>query len=541
VLHIFKRKRLISIREKRFKHLHIVLSIAIAIGLFIVLVSSLVYIKQPEGYVLRGEWEVIHDGNTETIELPYSKTISKEGVFTYRKTFGAVDGDTLVIPNILAYGYQITLNGTLIKKLNYEENKTANIWNQTQMVVFDTQLLNEHNTLEITMYSLFDHGMSYLPYLVEQQDILAKIALSNYLENDVYLFSIGASITLGFVLFALGLGIPEKKGFHYSFAFGTIFIGIYLLDYQFRVYTSDQATYIYFRKFIFSSLYISGLMLLQGVEYYLYGKKKYSRFFTWLIPFLIIGFLFMPDFNAIKIYNNFALLVMFAMIMLVAVQIYIKKDKGFMFAATILTLCMINDVIKVVFSLNHIHMIRFGIIITVLSMGFLLVDFFRNTYGNMVIAHGKAMKDPLTGAYNRNILETIETDSQDIMVLVDFDDFKIINDVYGHSEGDRILKQFTGKAFEMLRDKDIIVRIGGDEFMIFMKNCSKETALSRVEMIRNAMIEDIKDYDFNFSYGSCSLKNGISQAFSKADEFLYEMKKEKKGEECDTKAKVKGD
>ena len=218
MLHIFKRKRLISIREKRFKHLHIVLSIAIAIGLFIVLVSSLVYIKQPEGYVLRGEWEVIHDGNTETIELPYSKTISKEGVFTYRKTFGAVDGDTLVIPNILAYGYQITLNGTLIKKLNYEENKTANIWNQTQMVVFDTQLLNEHNTLEITMYSLFDHGMSYLPYLVEQQDILAKIALSNYLENDVYLFSIGASITLGFVLFALGLGIPEKKGFHYSFA-----------------------------------------------------------------------------------------------------------------------------------------------------------------------------------------------------------------------------------------------------------------------------------------------------------------------------------
>ena len=533
MLHIFKEKRMSSIKEKRFKHLHIFLSIAIAIGLFIVLVSSLVYIKQPEGYVLGGEWGVIHNGETETVSLPCSKTISKEGVYTYKKTFGSVDADTLVIPNILAYGYQITLNGIMIKKLNYEENKTANIWNQTQMVVFDRKLLKEQNTLEITMYSIFDHGMSYLPYLVDQKDILAKIAISNYLENDVYLFSIGASITLGFVLFALGLGIPEKKGFHYSFAFGTIFIGIYLLDYQFRVYTCDQATYIYFRKIIFSSLYMSGLMLLQGVEYYLYGKKKYSRIFTWLIPFLIIGFLFMPDFNAIKIYNNYALLVMFIMILLVAVQIYIKRDKAFMFAATILTLCMINDVIKVFFSLNHIHMIRFGIIITVLSMGFLLVEFFRNTYGNMVIAHGKAMKDPLTGAFNRNILETIETSPQDIMVLVDFDDFKIINDVYGHAEGDRILKMFTGKAVEMLRDTDIIVRIGGDEFMIFMKNCSEETALKRIELIRSAMTDEIEDYDFNFSYGSYNLKNGVSQAFSKADELLYEMKKKKKATECD--------
>jgi diguanylate cyclase (GGDEF)-like protein len=246
------------------------------------------------------------------------------------------------------------------------------------------------------------------------------------------------------------------------------------------------------------------------------------------MPILIGAFLLMPDFNAIKIYNNFALLVMFVMIMLVTVQVYIKREKAFIFAATILTLCMINDVVKVVFSLNHIHMISYGIIITVLSMGVIIVNFFRSTYGKMVIAHGKAMKDPLTNAYNRNVLETIETSSQDIMVLVDFDGFKIINDVYGHSEGDRVLKLFTDRALEMLRNEDMIVRIGGDEFMIFMKNCREETALNRVERIRKAMIDEIKGYDFNFSYGSCSLKNGITQAFSKTDELLYEMKKRKK-------------
>ena len=517
------------------------LSIAIAVSLFILLITSLMYIKQPQGYVLGGEWIVRNENNVYTVSLPHLQAITEEGIYTYIKTFGPVEADTLVIPQISAYGYKIVLNGMMIKKLNYSENKTANIWNQTQMVVFDRQLLTDQNTLEITMYSLFDHGMSYLPYLVNQEEILGKIALSNYLENDVYLLSIGASITLGFVLFALGMGIPEKKGFHYSFALGTIFIGIYLLDYQFRLYTCDRSMYIFFRKVIFSSLYMSGLMLLQGIEYYLYGKKRYSKIFTWIIPFLLAGFFFMPNFYAIKIYNNFALIIMFIMIMLVTIQIYVKKDKPFIFAATILSLCMINDVIKVVFSLNHIHMIRFGIIITVLSMGFLLVEFFRNTYGKMVIAHGKAMKDPLTDAYNRNVLETIETGPNDIMVLVDFDDFKIINDVYGHSEGDRVLKLFTQKVLELLRNEDMIVRIGGDEFMVFIKNCTKETALERIEMIRKSMAEEIEAYDFNFSYGSCSLKNGVSQAFSKSDELLYEMKKEKREDNCQIKIDGKGD
>ena len=55
------------------------------------------------------------------------------------------------------------------------------------------------------------------------------------------------------------------------------------------------------------------------------------------------------------------------------------------------------------------------------------------------------------------------------------------------------------------------------------------------------MIKEIKGYDFNFCYGSCSLKNGVTQAFSKADEGLYDMKKEKKADACHSKSETKGD
>lgn len=539
---IVKQTNISSIRQKKKDTIHLLFSILIALILFISLQFGLMNLKKPQGYVLDGIWYLSSNDETTEINLPFFQSVAEEGIYIYTRHFGSAEGDTLVIPQISAYGYEIILNGVRIAKINNPSNKTANVWNQTQMITFDPQLLKENsNTLEIKIFGLFDHGINYLPYLAWQKEVLWKVSLNRYLENDIYLISIGAAISFGFVLFALGLAIPEKKAFHYSFALTAILIGLYLFDYPFRFYTCERTTYLFFRKILFSSLYLSGFFLLQGTEYYLYGKRRFSKFFVWMMPILIGAFLLMPDFQWMRAFNKYALIFVFLMITLVAVQIYLKKEKAFIFAATILSLCMINDVIKVIFNLNHVHMISYGIIITVLSMGVIIVNFFRSTYGKMVIAHGKAMKDPLTNAFNRNVLETIETTPHDIMVLVDFDNFKIINDLYGHSEGDRVLKMFTDKALEMLRNEDMIVRIGGDEFMIFMKNCSQEIALKRVENIRKTMADEIEAYDFNFSYGSCSLKSGIKQAFSKADEVLYDMKNEKKPDDYNINDEAKGD
>jgi len=531
---ISKKSKFSLLEMKQRHNLHMFLSIAIAVGLFTVLVSSLVYLKQPAGFTLDGQWEILHEGKSQTITIPYYQSIGDEGVYTYRKQFGAVEADTLVISDLSAYGFQISLNGTMIKKLNDEETKTANIWNRTHMVVFDSAILTSQNILEVQIYTVSDHGINSLPYLAYQRDVLDRVAISHYLENDVYLFSIGASVTLAFVLFALGMGIPEKKGFHYSFALGMLFVGIYLLDYPYRIYSGNPTVFLIFKKIIFSSLYFSGFMLLQGVEYYLYGKKRFSRFFGWIIVIIIGIFILLPDFNTVRNFNGIILFVMFTMVIFSTVQIYLKRDSAFIFAATILALCAINDMLKVIFGLNFIYMIRFGIIITVLSIGFLLVEFFRNTYGSMVIANGKAMRDPLTGAFNRNVLEKIQPGAGDTLVLLDFDDFKIINDVYGHSEGDWVLKTFTQKTLELLRAEDILIRIGGDEFMIVMKNCSETTVISRVEKIRQMITESVERYHFSFSYGHCSLKKGIAEAFSKSDELLYQMKNARKEDKNDS-------
>jgi diguanylate cyclase (GGDEF)-like protein/PAS domain S-box-containing protein len=104
-----------------------------------------------------------------------------------------------------------------------------------------------------------------------------------------------------------------------------------------------------------------------------------------------------------------------------------------------------------------------------------------------------SIRDPLTGLYNRRYLdETIERElarakrenySVSVMML-DIDHFKVINDTYGHSIGDRFLKVLSHLLNSITRQGDIACRFGGDEFFIVMPGIHLEDARHRAEQIR---------------------------------------------------------
>ncbi len=101
----------------------------------------------------------------------------------------------------------------------------------------------------------------------------------------------------------------------------------------------------------------------------------------------------------------------------------------------------------------------------------------------MMIA--KATKDPLTGVLNRSLLEQVffnqyeialATEGHFIMAMCDLDNFKLINDTYGHVCGDLVLKSFANILKKGLRSSDIIVRYGGEEFIIILPASNYELA-----------------------------------------------------------------
>ena len=107
----------------------------------------------------------------------------------------------------------------------------------------------------------------------------------------------------------------------------------------------------------------------------------------------------------------------------------------------------------------------------------------------------KVTKDALTGALNRHALKPIfetqydyalATDGSFVMALMDLDDFKHINDQYGHIAGDELLRQFVACVKKNIRNSDVIVRYGGEEFVLFLPSTPLEKALEVLERVREA-------------------------------------------------------
>ncbi len=105
--------------------------------------------------------------------------------------------------------------------------------------------------------------------------------------------------------------------------------------------------------------------------------------------------------------------------------------------------------------------------------------------------------DPLTGLYNRNMLKNITVENGNFFIpanirnmcciMIDIDFFKRVNDTYGHSAGDSILKWVSDILKESVRQRDIIIRWGGEEFFILLYDCDIEQAELVAERIRKSV------------------------------------------------------
>ncbi len=143
-----------------------------------------------------------------------------------------------------------------------------------------------------------------------------------------------------------------------------------------------------------------------------------------------------------------------------------------------------------------------------------------------------SIKDYLTGAYSRRFLEQYlekelfkskRTKTPLSVVFVDINDFKEINDIYGHVYGDSVLRMFVKIVNETIRSMDLIARYGGDEFVIVLP----ETGVENAQKVIDRIIERLKEENINISYGiiDASEYGNIDDIYKKVDEKMYEMKK----------------
>ena len=161
------------------------------------------------------------------------------------------------------------------------------------------------------------------------------------------------------------------------------------------------------------------------------------------------------------------------------------------------------------------------------------------TFGKNEFAHAiesynkKVYVDVLTGAYNRRYFEEqiAHLDKINAVVMVDIDNFKTVNDTYGHQAGDRVLTDITRCMLNCVRDTDAVIRYGGDEFLLVFRNIPLNILADRLESIRASIagidFSEFMDMNVTVSVGAAFDKGSTEKMIKEADAALYRAKSSK--------------
>ena len=173
-----------------------------------------------------------------------------------------------------------------------------------------------------------------------------------------------------------------------------------------------------------------------------------------------------------------------------------------------------------------------------------LLSRFENLQSQLERAEEEATLDPLTqvanrGSFDKAIAAWVKDDDTFSLAMVDLDDFKKINDTYGHPVGDRVLLGAAQALGKSIRSGDIVARYGGEEFVVLLRNCDLKMAEMRLSQILEQLATTRYEYSsgdqtghvqFTASCGLAGFAAGESaeDLIARADAGLYEAKKKGK-------------
>lgn len=423
-----------------------------------------------------------------------------------------------------------------------------------------------------------------------------KRAINHYLINFKHLFEVGVSTVYVQVKtrdpFIVAISVMDESVFLgeqllYTLLIGLIYGGIIaMLFYNlFLFFGIKERYYAYYVLYLFTFLVMTSsyngytFMYLfadhpvmqnwmQSISIYFYvlagllfarlflNLEKYHhtlfRITTYLIYIIMLGAILsalLGGYTYNVILSIVSVMVMSSYVFVIAFYSWLKGNRSarfFLLGATSGLLGSFITALTVMSFIPYSYMTYkagdFGVYIDVILISMALADRMKITQEKKLIAEKEAKTDSLTGLLNRrSYYEVSKVEYQRLIrhnsllsvVMLDIDDFKKINDTYGHHVGDKALQSVTSSIKEAIREYDYAFRMGGDEFLIFLPETNETQAFSLAERIRTS-IENIKlkahrdDITITCSFGISQFKSkdaNIEAVARRADEALYGVKR----------------
>ena len=158
-------------------------------------------------------------------------------------------------------------------------------------------------------------------------------------------------------------------------------------------------------------------------------------------------------------------------------------------------------------------------------------------------AHFQSRKDSLTGLVNKGGFYQVIGSEIEVcrrykrtlsIAYIDCDNFKMVNDKFGHHVGDELLRVISKTMLRKLRSSDLSGRLGGDEFAVMLPETNAEACRMVVEMLQQRLLHEMKEHNWpvTFSIGIAtflSMPNSIEEMIRQADKLMYAVKHTSKG------------
>lgn len=498
--------------------------------------------------IFNGSHESIKIDNYYINELSSSKA-SNDGEISYEITaninkaeFKKLNNESiykLVINRISAEWYAVYFNEDLLGTYG-DKNGNSNIWNSVQEYNLNSEIIEEKNQLKLLINNISKPDISYPILITETREgHLIKTW------NDQILANLNV-LTIGFMVFAIIIlttiykksGKKKKEYFYLRIACISVLVSLFqTLDMPYLFLSG-----ILLRKISVAFMYLAVYAFSMSLyKEYNFKLNKILGLFSLLCFFII---LFSPARYFPVLDKNLSIIIginILSWFFISAKYIKIKEKAKVFFCSSFFALIpVIIDLILLYnktlvnfhYSLIGIFVFAFSIILY-LVYDYNLVQKEVNEHKKIAeIMYDKSIRDSMTGIYNHGYISSILTDKNEgySLIIMDIDNFKDINDKYGHQAGDEVIKHVAKAITKITRKSDIVGRYGGDEFIIVIL----EENYNSIKKVANKIKEEIeKPYKSKYGEIGITVSMGIyikeenekeDNSLAKADKALYYVK-----------------
>lgn len=459
-------------------------------------------------------------------------------------------GLSLLINRLNGQGCRILLNGTLIGVAGDPDRGRANMWNSAFVFPIDPALILAENELSLFVHHEYGAGIEGIVMLTDTVTANRTLSYIRMSTDFLSYMSIGIAFCAGImVIFIILLSRRRHSPLVYLIV-SLVALAVYALDYTYLSYL--PFSYIAYKKIVIIALYVFLAGAAMTVSRVFYRKLPMIASLATLAG-IILGAVLSHDMVAFRqgYEIGFILIPINAVLWLeTVIPCYrVKEESKIFFSGIVLFLFVIcyNTVVYFTFpallsgSLFPYVLICLALVILLMNLDIRRKnETIQQESSRRFQFYQKAITDGLTGLFNRDyMISHLEKEKPPFAVaMLDIDNFKKVNDAYGHQAGDRMI-QFAGKMLtSTLRETDKVGRYGGDEFIVILRSCGPN-AYSIMERFRTEIANNCQSVDgsllsITLSVGICYIleQESADHILRKADKALYLAKQNGRNMVC---------